>query len=471
MTPGRPILTAAETRAAEEAVFARGGSVGALMTRAGRAAADIAWDRFGPLDTLVMCGPGNNGGDGYVIATRLRERGVAVRVCASGDPRGDAAGAARAAWGDAVAPLAAAAPAAMTIDALFGTGLSRGLDDAVAAPARRLADAARARVAVDLPSGLATDDGTVLSAPPAADLTVSLGMLKRAHRLMPAMALCGAVVVADIGLSADAAVREIARPRLVGPGFESDKYRRGKVTVLAGAMPGAALLSALAAQRAGAGYVELLGAEGNAPPHALVRRAWDDAALDDRRIGALVVGPGLGPSDRAWQRLSRALATDHPLVIDADALTLLARHGLGPLRGRRAATVLTPHMGEYARLFPDACGTALDKALAGAAATGAILLLKGAATIVAHPDGRAAIDPPAPAWLASAGTGDVLSGILGTMLAQSGPAQNGLAESGDPFVAAQAAVWLHAEAARAAGPLLIADDLVAALRGVAAACL
>lgn len=461
MTHGRPICTAAETRAAEAAVFARGVSVEALMTRAGGAVADIAWDRFGPLETLVMCGPGNNGGDGYVIACRLRERGVAVRVCASGPPASDAAKAARAAWGDAVTPLQAAEPAPMTIDALFGTGLSRGLDEAVAAPARRLAAAARARVAVDLPSGLATDDGAVLSVPPVADLTVSLGVLKRAHRLMPAMALCGAVVVADIGLETSPAVREIARPRLVRPGFESDKYRRGKVTVVAGAMPGASLLSALAAQRAGAGYVELLGAEGNAPPHALVRRAWDDAALDDRRIGALVVGPGLGASDIAWERLCRALATPYPLVIDADALNLLARHGLDRLRARTAPAVLTPHMGEFARLFPDAAGSTLDKALAGASATGAILLLKGAATIVAHPDGRAAIDPPAPAWLASAGTGDVLSGILGTMLAQ----------IDDPFVAAQAAVWLHAEAARAAGPLLIADDLVEALRGVAAACL
>ena len=461
-TPGRPILTAAETRAAEEAVFARGVPVIDLMRRAGRAVAVIAWARFGPLETLVMCGPGNNGGDGYVVATRLRERGVAVRVCASGDPRSDAAKAARAEWGEAVAPLAEAAPAALVIDALFGTGLSRGLDDAVARPARHLADVARARVAVDLPSGLGTDDGAVLSVPPAIDLTVSLGALKRAHRLMPAMALCGDVVVADIGLVADAAdVREIARPRLVRPGFESDKYRRGKVTVLAGVMPGAALLSSLAAQRAGAGYVELLGAEGTAPPHALVRRAWDDAALGDTRISALVVGPGLGTADAAWHRLGLALDGDRPLVIDADALNLLARRGVDRLRARRAPAVLTPHMGEFARLFPHIDGNALDKARAGAAATGAILLLKGAATVVAHPDGRAAIDPPAPAWLASAGTGDVLAGILGTMLAQ----------NADPFAAAQAAVWLHAEAARTAGPLLIADDLVAALRSVAAACL
>jgi hydroxyethylthiazole kinase-like uncharacterized protein yjeF len=231
--------------------------------------------------------------------------------------------------------------------------------------------------------------------------------------------------------------------------------------VLAGAMAGASLLSALAAQRSGAGYVELLGAEGDAPPHALVRRAWNADALDDPRIGAIVAGPGLGTAERGRDRLRAALATARPLVIDADALTLLAKAGLDGLRGRPAPTVLTPHMGEFARLLPDAQGTTLDKARAGANASSAVFVLKGAATVVAHPDGRAAIDSPAPAWLASAGTGDVLSGVVATMLAQ------GM----EPFAAAQAGVWLHAQAARIAGPLLIADDLLPALRDAVAACL
>jgi ADP-dependent NAD(P)H-hydrate dehydratase / NAD(P)H-hydrate epimerase len=457
---GRPILTAAETRAAEEAVFATGVSVFELMARAGRAVADIIWDRFGPLPALVLCGPGNNGGDGYVVAARLRERGVAVRVAASGEPKSDAARQARDLWGAEIAPLETAAPAPLLIDALFGTGLSRPLKAEMAGSAERLMSAARHRVAVDLPSGLATDDGAVLSDLPAADLTVSLGMLKRAHRLMPAAARCGTVVVADIGLAAESRLTEIARPTLPSPGFEANKYSRGKVLVVAGAMPGATMLSALAAQRAGAGYVELLGTEGGGAPHALVRRAWDDAALDDRRVGAIVIGPGLGSGDEAWRRLRRVLATDRPVVIDADALNLLAKHGLDALEARSAPSVLTPHAGEYARLF-EGEGSALDKALHGAGETGAVLLLKGACTVVAHPDGRAAIDPPAPGWLASAGTGDVLSGILGTMLAQ----------IDDAYRAAQAAVWLHAEAARRAGPLLIADDLVAQLRAAAGDCL
>jgi len=462
--PGRVILTAAETKAAEEAVFARGVSVSELMERAGRAVADTAWDRFGPQAALVLCGPGNNGGDGYVVARRLRERGVAVRVAASGEPKSEAAKAARAAWGGPVEALAEAEPAPLLIDALFGTGLGRPLDEAIAAPAKRLAEAARHRVAVDLPSGIATDDGAVLTALPAADLTVALGALKRAHRLMPGMALCGETVVADIGLALpdDPQIpREIARPRVPAPGFESNKYKRGKVLIAAGSMPGASLLSALAAQRAGAGYVELLGDTHQGPPHALVRRAWEDKALTDKRIAALVIGPGLGTDDESRRRLGRALDAGRPLVLDADALNLLAKEGLNALADLDPLPILTPHEGEFEWLFGKLEGSALDRAREGAKRSGGIMVLKGAATVVAHPDGRAAIDPPAPSWLASAGTGDVLSGVMGTMLAQ----------LGDSFAAARAAVWLHAEAARRAGPLLIADDLIGHLREAVAACL
>jgi hydroxyethylthiazole kinase-like uncharacterized protein yjeF len=458
----RPILTAAETKAAEEAVFARGVSVFELMTKAGRAVADIAWDRFGPRQTLVLCGPGNNGGDGYVIAARLRERGVRVRVAASGEPTSDAAREARQAWGGPVEALADAEPALITIDALFGTGLSRPLKGEMGEPVTRLLAAAAHRVAVDLPSGVSTDDGALLTELPPAHLTVALGALKRAHRLMPAAARCGETVVADIGLGdLPRGVIGIGRPAIAAPGFEANKYTRGKVLVAAGRMPGATMLASLAAQRAGAGYVELLGVEGEGVPHALVRRAWDDEALADKRIGAIVIGPGLGMDDESRRRLRLALDTDRPLVLDADALTLLSKDGLDRLRDRAAPAVLTPHGGEYARLFPDAEGTALDKALDGARATSAILLLKGACTVVAHPDGRAAIGAPAPAWLASAGTGDVLAGILGTMLAQ----------MDDAFEAAQAAVWLHSEAGRRAGPVLIADDLIGELPGAIAACL
>lgn len=458
MEAARPILTAAGMRAAEQRLIDAGLSIETLMARAGAAVAEAAWRFAGRAETLIVCGPGNNGGDGYSAARLLRARGAAICVAASGAPATNAARAARSEWDGPVLSLDEARPAALLIDALFGTGLSRapgGIGDHLA----RLADGARRRIAVDLPSGVATDDGRLLGPVPEFDLTIALGALKPAHRLLPAAGRCGRVIVADIGLGTigDPPLIEIARPRLAPPGFDDTKYTRGKIGVIAGAMAGAALLSATAAQRAGAGYVELIGATGPGAPHALVQRAWDAAALDDRRIGAIVVGPGLGRDRAARARLEAALACGRPLVIDADALTMIgrARHD------RLAGHVVTPHWGEFVRLFGDDGGDRLTQARAAAARSGAVVLLKGADSIVAHPDGRAAIAPLAPPWLASAGSGDVLAGIVGAMIA------GGRA----PFAAAQAASWLHAEAARRAGPYSIADDLIACLPAAAAACL
>lgn len=244
----------------------------------------------------------------------------------------------------------------------------------------------------------------------------------------------------------------IDRPALKAPDADSNKYNRGKVAVVAGAMPGAALLAACAAQRSGAGYVELLGASDAGAPYALVRRPWSAQDLADPRIGAVVVGPGLGHDGLGRERLEAALACDHPLILDADAL----QPGLD-VAGR--AAILTPHAGEYARLLGD-----LDLA-AAAKQIGAVILLKGSRTRIAAPDGRIAIADPASPWLASAGTGDVLAGILATMVAQR--ALHGF----DLFTAAQAAVWLHGEAARLAGSALIADDLLDHLPTALKACL
>ncbi len=241
----------------------------------------------------------------------------------------------------------------------------------------------------------------------------------------------------------------VARPALKGPDADSHKYNRGKVVVVGGAMPGAALLAACAAQRGGAGYVELLGVTDAGPPFALVRRPWNADALADLRIGAVVVGPGLGHHP---ERLNAAFASNHPLILDADAL----QPGL-EVAGR--AVIFTPHAGEYARMFGD-----IDLREA-AERVGAVILLKGSRTRIAAPDGRLAIADPASPWLASAGTGDVLAGIIGAMVAQR--ALHGF----DLFAAAKAAVWLHAEAARLAGPALIADDLVARLPQAVSACL
>lgn len=382
-----------------------------------------------------------------------------VRVAASAPAATAAAREAAAQWNAPIQPLAEARRAPVVIDALFGTGLSRPLDAEVVRILADLCGTAHRRIAVDVPSGIATDDGALLGPVPRFDLTIALGALKPAHRLLPSADHCGQVAVAEIGLGAidDARTIEIARPRLTRPGHHANKYSRGKLVVVAGAMPGASLLAALAGQRAKAGYVELLGADGDAPPHALVRRIWSDRALDDDRIGAIVIGPGLGLDRTARDRLDAAFASGKPLLIDADALTLIgkARHS------RLVGHVMTPHWGEFVRLFGDSGRDRLTQARAAAEASGAIVLLKGADSIVAHPDGRAAIAGLATPWLASAGTGDVLSGIVGSLLAGG---------SGG-FEAAQAGLWLHAEVARLAGPMLIADDLIARLPAVVGICL
>ena len=459
MAEPRPILTAAEMRAAEQKAIDGGIAVETLMERAGGAVAEAAWRIAGTAETLIVCGPGNNGGDGYVAARLLRARGVPVRLAASAPASAAAACWAAGLWEGPIEPLSSARSAPVIIDALFGTGLSRGLDAETAHALERLCKPAHRRIAVDLPSGVATDDGALLNPVARFDLTVALGALKPAHRLMPAADRCGRVVVADIGLSPIEAptILEVGRPRLKAPASDANKYTRGKLVVLAGAMPGASMLAALAGQRAGAGYIELLGAEGEATPHALVRRAWSDGAIEDGRITAIVAGPGLGGGRVARARLDAALVSGKPLVLDADALTEIgkSRHE------RLAGHVVTPHWGEFVRLFGDSGKDRLSQARAAAARSGAIVLLKGADSIVAHPDGRAAIARLAPAWLATAGTGDVLAGVIGALLA------GGLA----PFEATQAALWLHAEAARLAGPMLIADDLIVHLPRAVAACL
>jgi hydroxyethylthiazole kinase-like uncharacterized protein yjeF len=454
-----PILTAAEMRAAEDRAIAAGTDVETLMVRAGAGVAEAAYQFSGGLDALVLCGPGNNGGDGYVIATMLQQRGVKVRVVALGEPKTKEARGARAAWTGPVETLEHAAPAPLLIDALFGTGLKRGLDQPVADALTRLAAGAVLRVAVDLPSGIATDDGTVLSPVPDFELTVALGALKPSHLLQPAARHMGRLVVADIGLGPiEARTTLITRPGLTRPAPDAHKYSRGAVGVIGGGMWGAALLAATGAQKAGAGSVALSGvAQGG--PLALIRKP-EDAILADERLGAILVGPGLGRDKEAEQRLSRVLGSKSPLVLDADALTLIGP-AIARLKRLRHLPILTPHDGEFQRLFGDMRGCKIEKARTAAAKASAVIVYKGPDTVIADPDGRVAVAMPGPSWLASAGTGDVLAGVAAAMLAQ------GL----DPFAAAQAAVWLHAEAARRAGPALIADDLLDHLPGAIAACL
>lgn len=446
----RIVLTAAEMRRAEEEAIAAGTPVERLMERAGQAAAAAIRAVFDPNPCLVLCGPGNNGGDGYVVARELARQGWNVRVAHSAAPASDAARAARESWDGPVEALADAKSAFILVDALFGTGLRRPLEPALADRLGALASAARHRVAIDLPSGASSDDGRLLSAVPDFDLTITFQTLKPSHLLQPAARHMGRIVVADIGIAAESRLHQISPPDRREPGPDDHKYKRGYVAVIAGDMPGAAGLAAAAAARGGAGYVRLV-AEQLLPglPLAVIQdpgRPFEP----DPRIGALVVGPGLGRGEQARIRLRSALESGLPLVLDADALHLLAEEGVERIG---APAILTPHQGEFARLFGKSEGSKVEVTRRAASESGAVILHKGADTIVAASDGRAAIAPPAPHWLASAGTGDVLSGLVGARLAL----------AGDPFEAACDAAWLHGRAASLAGPVLVADDLLSSL--------
>jgi hydroxyethylthiazole kinase-like uncharacterized protein yjeF len=459
MTPlgGKPVLTADEMRAAEERAIAAGSSVETLMDRAGKGVAEAVGRLASGAPVLVLCGPGNNGGDGYVAAAALAAAGLDVRLAACAEPSSDAAKQARARWSGAVETIADAGPAPVLVDALFGTGLSRPLDGALAAKLCALADAARLAITIDLPSGVTTDEGDVLGNVPRFDLTLALGAAKPAHLLQPAARYCGAVRLIDIGIDVSSDAHVIEKPSLDRPGPDSHKYNRGMVAVVGGAMLGAGLLASVAAMRAGAGYVALLG-EGADGPHALVHKPFDDDSLGDERIGALLIGPGLGRDSTAAAKLDRVLATDHPLVVDGDALHLL-NDRLGDLSRRKTAAILTPHAGEFDALFGTGEGGKLDRARDAAKRAGAVVVFKGADTVIAAPDGKARLVPDASDWLSTAGTGDVLAGAIAAMLAA----------GFEPLEAASAGVWLHGDAARRIGASFIADDLAGALTAARAA--
>ena len=442
----RPILTADAMRRAEASAIAAGSSVEQLMERAGAALAEAAYRFAGPLPTLILCGPGNNGGDGYVAARHLAERGVAVRVAAVSEPKSKAAKWARGQWSGAVEPLSeGTATAPLLIDALFGTGLKKPIEGVVVEVLHRLCSSAIVRVACDLPSGVETNSGAELGEVPRFDLTVTFGALKPAHRLFPAMSKCGRVVLADIGVTADGKWHEISAPILppLDPG--GHKYTRGLVHALAGQMPGAIALSASAAARSGAGYVRVSTSRPIAGlPDAIVQ--IETAPVNDERIGCLLVGPGMGDIP---QVLTLALTSRAPKVIDADGITHLGE----PERLRGQDAIITPHEGEFRALFGDLSGSKAERAVAAAELSGSVVVYKGPDTLVAAPDGRLGFALPAPSWLASAGTGDVLAGMITAMRARGLPA----------FEAACASVSLHGRAGAIAGPTMIADDLVDAI--------
>jgi hydroxyethylthiazole kinase-like uncharacterized protein yjeF len=457
---GQPILTAAEMRAAEERAIAAGSSVEQLMERAGAGVAEAVRRLAAGAPVLVLCGPGNNGGDGYVAARILRAKGVDVCLAASADPRSKPAFAAREACDLTVERLDAARGIPVVVDALFGTGLSRPLDGRVEEALKRLVGGAHLSLAVDLPSGVATDDGALLGDVPWFDVTLALGALKPAHLLQPASSRCGTVRLVDIGLGEiTSRCRVMARPALAPPRFDAHKYSRGLVVVIGGDMPGASSLAAEAAMRAGAGYVLLFGDDVvEDTPHAVVRRKWSPEALSEalkgKKAASIVVGPGLGRSQAAARKLDAAIATECPLVIDGDALHLLDAGRIEALGKRTCATVLTPHAGEFRAAFGDYTGSKIDAARHAAARSGAIVVFKGPDTVIAAPAGDAIVAPAASSWLSTAGTGDVLAGAIGAMIAAGKPPE--------------AAVWMHGEAARRLGGAFIADDLARELSFVRA---
>jgi len=444
----RPILTAAAMRAAEQAAMTAGTTNETLMERAGASLAQAVLRFAGPAPALILCGPGNNGGDGYVAARHLAAAGVEVRVAALAEPTTNVARWAREQWTGAVEPLEGAQPATILVDCLFGTGLKRGLEEPVHQRLSQLSEASRAVICADLPSGVQADSGAILSPIPHADLTVAFGALKPAHRLMPAMARMGRVVLADIGIDAATRWHEIGRPTLPPPAPDAHKFSRGLVHALAGKMPGAIALSASAAARTGAGYVRVSTSRAiEHLPAAVVQT--ETATLADPRIGCILVGPGMGDIP---QILTLALTAHAPKVIDADAIG----HVGEPERLRGQDAIVTPHAGEFKKLFGDLPGSKADQTLAAAERSGAVVVFKGPDTLIAAPDGRLGFAPPAPAWLATAGTGDVLAGMIAALRARGLPA----------FEAACAGVWLHGCAAEQAGPAMIADDLLAAISQV-----
>ena len=444
------ILTVAQMRAAEQALIDGGETVSSLMQRAGAGAAEWVRRLAAGRPVTVLCGPGNNGGDGYVIARELARRGAAVTVIAPLEPRTEAAIAARVAY---AGPVAGHGHGGVLVDALFGSGLARPLEPAHAALLNYLACNHALRIAIDLPSGIDADGGAPLNPGlPAFDVTLALGAWKLAHWLAPAATLMGQRRLVPIGVGAiEGAATLLARPRLALPAADAHKYTRGLVLVVGGAMPGAALLACEAAMRAGAGAVRLAGETGRVAisPDVILRGDTLGELLADDRTGAVLVGPGLGRDGRARKLLAEALAADRPTVVDADALALIYP---GQVADHSGPLILTPHEGELARLAETFALDAPDKlgrARALAAATRAVIVAKGPDTVIAAPGGRTVLAPNAPAWLAIAGTGDVLAGI----------AASRFAATGDPFAAACEAVWLHAEAARSAGPAFVASEL------------
>lgn len=453
MNDPQAVLTAEEMRTAEQRLIDDGVSVDELMLRAGQGAAEWVWRMAAGRSVTVLCGPGNNGGDGYVVAEVLRRRGLLVTVMAPLAPKSAAARDAAARY---QGPVGLEARGDVMVDCLFGTGLRKPLSHELEELLSNLLRTHSFSIAIDLPSGMSSDTGELLNGDlPSYDLTLALGAWKPAHWLMPGMAKMGERRLVPIDLGEQPSPAALSRkPAFRVPLADAHKYARGLVAVVGGAMPGAAVLASQAAMRAGAGYTKLLAEKAaiEVPPDLVIGSGNLVLSLADERINAVLVGCGLGRDGDARARLEAALASGHPLVLDADALMLLTPQHV---RERAAPIILTPHAGELAQLCRAFAVSELGKvqqAQALARASGTVVLAKGPDNVLADSE-RVRFFPPSTSWLSIAGTGDVLAGVVASRLAC----------TGDPFRAAEEAVWLHGEAARLCLPPFTASDLASAI--------
>lgn len=489
------LLSPSEMAEADRLAIAQGPLDGyGLMRRAGEAVAAVLMARYPAAARVhVLCGPGNNGGDGYVVASLLRKSGVDVALWRSGEPRaGSDAALAAADCPLEPRPLSAfaAEPGSLVVDALYGAGLSKALSGDAGRAVQVVTDLGLPVVAVDLPSGVSGESGAILGGAFRAAVTVTFARKKPGHLLLPGREMCGEIVLADIGIGDDIIARVAPRsfenapapwlPVFPVPAVDAHKYKRGHVSVFSGgpAATGAARLSALAAARSGAGAVTVLSPANAMQVNAahltsIMLRKVDAVAdlgafLADSRPSSFVLGPGFGVGEKARDFVLALLGAGHAqetgvegLVLDADGITSFRDVAETLFQAARKsgapALVMTPHEGEFGRLFPEVAGdkalSKLGKTRAAAARANAVIVYKGADTVIAAPDGRAAINGNGAPWLATAGSGDVLAGIIAGLLAQGMPA----------FEAACAAVWIHAEAGSRFGPGLIAEDLPLAM--------
>ncbi len=472
------ILTVAEMYEADRFAAAHGVPSLVLMENAGRAIADAIAARWTPRPVIVLCGPGNNGGDGFVAARHLKNRGWDVRLALLGDVLGGDAAEMAKHWDGPVLPLLPPVldGAELAVVALFGAGLTRPLEGIAKDTVARLNASKIPVCAVDVPSGLHGDLGRPLDAGVcvAADLTVTFFRKKPAHVLAPGRFFCGDVVVADIGTPPTAIAALAPRlfengPALWGARFPQPKamghkYLRGHVVVVSGPAhaTGAARLAARAALRVGAGLVSVASPLDAVPVNAaaltaimvkpIAGAAGLASLLRDRRFNAVVIGPGCGTGPITRDMVAAVLSSSTAAVLDADALTVFKDDPNALFLLLREPAVLTPHEGEFERIFPgliERSPTRIEAVRTAAAAVKCTVLLKGPDTAIASPDGRVAINVNAPPTLATAGTGDVLSGLIAGLMAQ------GM----DSYDAAAAAAWLHGEAASRFGPGLISEDL------------